>query len=156
MKKILISCISLIFVFCLTACGSKTESTKVDATKSVSSASSAESVKLDYDLTSFNFTMYNSQYINIIENFNQYKGDLIRIKGTFLVEETENRNYYACKQNDTSACCSPGFEFRLKDTSLKYPEEYPKQNTEITVQGYLSSYNEGENVYYELTDAEIL
>ena len=125
-------------------------------TETVSTVSEVSEDKIDYDLSSLSTTMAYSQVSEMTNNSSKYLGKRVKIKGTFLVEETEQRNYYACHIKDATACCSVGFEFVLKDTAKSYPNDYPSVNDEITVEGTFHSYKEGENTYYELIDAILI
>ena len=51
-------------------------------------------------------------------------------------------------------CCSQGIEFVL-DGDPKYPDDYPKLDTNITVSGEFNYYKEGVNIYCQLLHAEI-
>ena len=46
------------------------------------------------------------------------------------------------------ACCSSGLEFKLADTSLVYPDDYPADNTEVTVEGKLETYKDSPDAPY--------
>ncbi|MCQ2455223.1 MAG: hypothetical protein MJ090_03685 [Clostridia bacterium] len=114
-----------------------------------------KSDKIDFDISNFNFTMAFSQISEMKQNKSKYLGKRIKVKGIFEGEEAPSRNYYYCIVKDTTACCSEVLEFVLRDTSLTYPKDYPKSQSEIVVDGIFHSYKEGTDEFFELTDAVI-
>ncbi|MBQ4248320.1 MAG: hypothetical protein II703_06975 [Ruminococcus sp.] len=129
------------------------------AEKSTSDESSRETVsydKIDTDLSAMNDTMAYAQFVNIITDPDKYKGKTIKAKGTFAVAEENGNTYFACMLTDATACCSQPLEFVLADTGRKYPADYPALESQITVVGKFGMYNEGANVYYHLTDAQLV
>ena len=56
---------------------------------------------------------------------------------------------------DSSACCSTGLDFVLKD-EYKYPKDYPEVGETITVAGKFEMYRDGDEVFCHLVDADIL
>ena len=154
MKRLFSIILIVLIVLSVSACKGEEKST--ENTKDTETVSTVSEDKIDYDISTLSTTMAYSQVSEMINNSSKYLGKKVKIKGAFLVEETEQRNYYACHIKDATACCSVGFEFVLKDTSKSYPTDYPSVNDEITVEGIFHSYKEGENTYYELRDAVLL
>ncbi len=150
MKKFIAIILAVFFIIPLVACNGK------DEEKTEDNNSSSVSGSIDYDLSKLSTTMAYSQVVEMTNNSSKYLGKRVKITGTFIVEETPQRNYYSCLINDQTACCSVGFEFVLKDTNKSYPDDYPQSNGEITVEGIFNRYNEGEKTYYELIDAVLL
>ncbi len=111
--------------------------------------------KVDVDLTKLNSTMVYSQVNDMITSPEKYTGQTVRMNGKFVVLEETQRNYYACIIADATACCSKGIEFMLNNDYLKYPDEYPKAETNVTVSGVFDVYYEGENRYVQLIKAVI-
>lgn len=83
----------------------------------------------------------------------EYFGKTVKIESSFAVYEGESKNYYACIIADATACCSQGFEFVCAD-DLSYPEDYPKLESEITVQGIFDTYVEDSYTYCQLIDVK--
>ena len=108
--------------------------------------------KCDIDLTTLNTTVAYSQLSNMWQTPDDYMGKIIKIRGTFGVITDNGRNYYSCNIGDATACCSLFLEFILKD-DLKYPDEYPQVDTEITVMGEFETYLENGNIFCQLKDA---
>ena len=119
---------------------------------SAETASKAEKAKCDYDLTKMNTTMAYSQVNNFWTAPDDYMGKIIKIRGTFKVITDNGRNYYSCNIGDATACCTAFLEFVLKD-DLKYPDDYPKPDEEITVMGEFETYLENGNVFCQLKNA---
>ena len=157
MKRLLFIILTILITLSFASCKGEEKSTEdTNDNETVSTVSEVTEDKIDYDISRLSTTMAYSQVSEMTTNSAKYLGKRVKIKGTFLVEETEQRNYYACHIKDATACCSIGFEFVLKDTSKIYPNDYPSVNDEITVEGIFHSYKEGENTYYELIDAVLL
>ena len=177
MKKLSLVISALIIMLSFSACGDSTANrTSKNNTKTVadilndatdnnsannsdvdksSIEASAESVKCDIDLTSMNTNMVYAEVSNMMSSPDQYIGKTVKMKGAFSVYQADTRNYYACIIADATACCSSGIEFVLKGTR-KYPDEYPKEGTEITVAGKFETYLEGEYKYCQLSDAVLV
>lgn len=150
---------SLIIILIATFSGCKktgNEDVNISNEITFSEKTSEISNYIDCDLSIMSTTMAYSQAVEITNNYKNYIGKVIKMKGNFSVQKAETRNYYFCNIGDVTACCSSGFEFSLSDTSLVYPDDYPKDNEEITVIGTFSTYFEGEKEYIELKDARII
>ena len=84
----------------------------------------------------------------------EYMGKTVKMKGPFNVTELGDNRYFACIIPDATACCSTGIEF-VWAGDHSYPEDYPKQNTEITVTGTFTTYKEGKSQYLQLKNADV-
>ncbi len=148
MKKFLIFLICFTLLFAFAGCGEKENSTTTNAeTKNTNADISI------IDLSAMSTTMAYSKAVEMSNNRKDYIGKHIKISGKFDVVAGDTRNYYICNVGDATACCNAGFEFALADSNLKYPDDYPNINDEITVEGTFSTYLEGEDEYIELKDA---
>ena len=115
----------------------------------------AEAIALDdveIDMTEMNSTMVYSQVYDMLQSPDDYLGKTVKMSGAFAVYEGDARNYYACIIADATACCSQGIEF-VMDGDLKYPEDYPALNAQITVSGVFDTYYEGATRYVQLIHA---
>lgn len=118
---------------------------------------------VDVDLTPLSITMLYAQVTQMNYSPQEYIGKRVKTVGQFayypMADENgnpiEGQGYYVCLVNDSTACCSSGLEFILKGDP-KYPEDYPKQNSVITVAGEFQTYYEGEYMYSHLVNAEIV
>jgi uncharacterized membrane protein YcgQ (UPF0703/DUF1980 family) len=92
----------------------------------------------------------------MMTNPDSYKGKSVRAKGTFsyFKDDATGKEYFAVLVQDATACCAQGIEFVLKG-DYKYPQDYPEQDTEITVSGRFDCYSEGEYSYIQLLDADM-
>ena len=108
----------------------------------------------DVDLTTLSSTMVYSEVYQMMINPEDYLGRLIRMHGTFRVYETPQRNYYACIVTDATACCKQGIEFVL-DGDYSYPEDYPEEDSNITVSGIFDIYYEGDKKFCQLIHAQM-
>jgi hypothetical protein len=89
----------------------------------------------------------------MVYNGDNYFSKKVKVKGPFsYFKEDDGREFFAVLVSDATACCSQGIEFVLKEES-KYPDDYPKIGTDITVVGDFNYYKEDYNTYIQLTDA---
>lgn len=105
----------------------------------------------DVDLTQLSSTMVYSEVYNMVSAPNDYKGKVIRAKGRAASAKAGNNTYYAVIIADATACCAQGLEYVLKDGS-----PYPKDGSEITVEGVFGTYKEGDMTYCVLNDARLI
>lgn len=142
----------------LSESSSSSESSFTAQTQAESSSKETENKydKIDTDLSAMSETMAYAEFVNIINSPDKYKGKTIKAKGTFAVAEENGNTYFACMLTDATACCSQPLEFVLSDAARQYPADYPAFDSEITVVGKFGMYNEGANVYYQLSDAQLL
>ena len=120
----------------------------------LSSCGSRGGGDVDVDLTLLSSTMVYSEVLNMLQNPDEYVGKTVRMEGAFAVTETPARNYYQCIIQDATACCSNGIEF-AQPGEVKYPDDFPPLETEITVVGRFETYTEGNSVYIQLADAQV-
>lgn len=111
---------------------------------------------IDVDLTLLNSIMVYSEVYNMMVTPEDYIGKIVKMKGNFVVYEDEaaGKNYYAVIIADATACCSQGLEFIWKGEH-SYPDDYPEQDTTITVVGRFQTYEENGNLYCHLVDADL-
>lgn len=169
MKKWLCIVLTLLMAVSLFGCSAKAESGKEGAQPAVSEGlpvyyvKEADVGKVDVDLTPLSITMLYSQIYNMCSDPQQYIGKRVKTVGTFTYVQMYDMNgqpdpdavYYICTVTDTTACCQSGLEFVLKGDP-KYPEDYPKENSVITVVGEFQTYMEGTSMYCHLVDAQIV
>lgn len=157
MKKII--ALLLLMVLALTSCSGKEKNdteTKATEPKAVAAAE-ADKGSYDIDLSAFSTIAAYSEISNMIKSPTKYMGKSIKVKGVFATagSEESGKVYFACVIKDETACCNQAIEFVLAD-KRKYPDEYPKVGSEITVAGNFATYYEGEKMYIELRDAVLL
>lgn len=111
---------------------------------------------IDVDLTQLSSTFVYSEVYNMMVEPDKYVGKTIRMTGAFNVYEDEKTKkiYYSCLISDATACCQQGIEFELKGKH-KYPDDYPKQDEEITVTGEFEIYKEDGEDYCRLKNAKM-
>ncbi len=110
---------------------------------------------IDIDLTVMSATMVYSQVSDIMADPDAYVGKIVKMKGLLTVfhSEESNKDYFGCLIQDATACCAQGIEFELAG-DYQYPEDYPPENTEITVVGVFDTYIEGIGLYCTLRNAQ--
>lgn len=152
MRKILLLCLLL----SLTGCKEQKPRYYLDNPLMKAKAELAEKEKNKYrneeilDLTKMSSIMADSYLTRIIDNYSSNEGKKIKIKGTYFpyTDSKTNITYHSCIFQ--SSCCPKGLEFELKE-GIKYPEE----NQEIYVLGEFSTYQEGQNTFYILKNADL-
>ncbi len=106
----------------------------------------------DIDLTTMSSTMVYSQVSNMVSKPSDYKGKVVKAKGTCGVyaDSRTGKKYYSVIIQDATACCSQGLEFVLKDG------KYPSKGKSITVEGTFRTYRENGYIYCQLADAKLI
>ena len=85
-------------------------------------ASTNDSVKVDFDFTRMNATMRATYMYRLAAMPGEFEGKTIRVSGTLLtrVDEEDGKRYFGCLLGDPGgcSCCSPGgvLEFVPKGT----------------------------------------
>ncbi len=148
MKKLILIISALVLVAVLTACGGKTVATGTTET----AAKAAQNI--DVDLTQMSSTMIYSEVQNMMLKPADYVGKTVRMQGAFSVSEIGENRYFACIIKDATACCAQGIEFDWAGDH-SYPADYPKDGSDITVTGEFTTYNEGQQQYCQLKNAEL-
>lgn len=148
MKKLILILSALVLVAVLTACSSKTVATGTTET----AAKAAQSI--DVDLTQMSSTMIYSEVQNMMLKPADYVGKTVKMQGAFSVSEIGENRYFACIIKDATACCAQGIEFDWAGDH-SYPADYPKDGSDITVTGEFTTYNEGQQQYCQLKNAEL-
>jgi len=92
--------------------------------------------KIDIDLTKLSKTMVYSAVFDILENPAEYRGKVIKFRGTYAAfhDPAKNEYHHACVIMDETACCMQGMEFELSD------RKYPPTESEITLIGKFDTY----------------
>jgi len=97
---------------------------------------------VDFDFTSMNATVRTAYAYRLGVNPREFEGKTVRISGSFLtlVDKKDGKRYFACMMGNSGgcACCAPGgvLEFEPKG-SLKWPDDFPRAESRITVSGLL-------------------
>ena|GEM_PF-548040 len=122
--------------------------TKKDDYENKSDLSTTEGV--DIDLTLLSSTLVYAEVYNMMYYPEDYVGKIIKMKGSFNVyTDTEKGiDYLAVLVADATACCQQGLEFTWE--GHKYPEDYPKMGTEMTVTGEVELYEEDGFMYLRI------
>lgn len=109
---------------------------------------------IDIDLTELSSTMVYSEVYNMITEPDTYLGKVIRMEGPFAFfhDDATDKYYYACIISDATACCSQGIEFEPVNAKV-FPDDFPEQDTVVTVTGTFDTYEENGYVYCTLRDA---
>ena len=156
----------LLIAMLLTGCASKQEptptteeaaiettiATTIETTAETTAETSAAASER-IDLTGMSSTMMMAQVTAMQNEPESFLGKTVKMQGTFLVGEGEDRNYYYCLVADAAACCQQGVEF-LWDGHV-YPDDYPEPGTEIIVEGIFDTYWEDGYQHMQLINATL-
>ena len=90
---------------------------------------------VDYDLTNMNKDMVYAAFYQLMVEPDKYIGKTLCIDGLYYTGQNEKTGtyYHYSIIKDALACCSQGLEFVWGDVSHVYPDEYPKDETEMQV-----------------------
>ena len=93
---------------------------------------------------------------DMVQNPADYEGKTVKITGTFAVMEGEQEGeyYFGCLVKNGDGDLTQGLEFVLSGEHA-YPEDYPQEGAEITVEGVFETYIEGDKLFCRLTDASM-
>ena len=105
---------------------------------------------VDVDLTLLSSTLVYAEVYNMMYYPEDYVGKIIKMKGSFNVytDTKKGIDYLAVLVADATACCQQGLEFTWE--GHKYPEDYPKMGTEMTVTGEVELYEEDGFMYLRI------
>lgn len=146
---------------CGGANGAPQENTQADTQAAAEGGSEAGTAQgnadVDYDLTSMSSDMVYATVYQMMVDPDAYIGKTLCMDGLYYAayDEVSKKYYHYCLIQDAAACCAQGLEFVWGDGSHVYPDEYPKENEEVRVQGVFETYQEDgdSNLYCRLKDA---
>ena len=185
MKKAFCLLLALLLLVALTACGGNTEGAARQGSGTVSMSGTVDQVlenagkedasarketaapaaaepapaaqpaperTIDVDLTKLSATMVYSEVYNMVSEPDAYIGKVVRMAGTAASTyyDVTDRTYHAIIIADATACCAQGIEYELPE-GLSYPAD----DTEATVTGVFSTYDEFGRTYVYLEDATL-
>ena len=112
---------------------------------------------IDYDLTKLSSDLIYAEVYNMMIFPKEYIGRTVKVSGVFTVyyDEAKDKYHFACFVSDAAACCQQGIEFILEGDNV-YPEDYPTEGSEITIQGVFGTYEEDGGTYWSLTGARFI
>lgn len=123
-------------------------------------AAAGFSARPDMDLTKDTAEMIYAAMFQFGADPDHYTGKTVRISGKYhaLFDDRTGKYYHYCLVEDAAACCVRGIEFVWEQADRVYPDDYPKENVPITVEGTFSTYKEEgiETLYSRLSDAKLL
>ncbi len=110
---------------------------------------------IDIDLTKGNANLVYAQVYSMMYTPEEYIGKKVKMQGqfTFYQDKATGKYYYACFISDAAACCTQGIEF-IPSKKVKYPDDFPKVGSEISVTGVFYTYKEGDDTFAALKDAK--
>ncbi len=107
---------------------------------------------VDVDLTQMSATLVFAEVSNIMYMPDDYVGKIIRMTG-MAVSSTDPETgitYHAVIIRDATACCASGLDYVLAEG-----QEYPPDETDVTVTGEFELYEENGLCYAQLRDATL-
>ncbi len=106
--------------------------------------------KIDVDLTKLSKTMVYAEVYHMVSKPEDYVGKIVKVKGVLAVAQDEDTGTYytAVLIADAAACCQQGLEFEW--TGHKYPKDFPKVGSKISLTGKFTTYEENGMTYIRI------
>ena len=113
------------------------------------------SADADVDLTGSATVAFAALYAMMAEP-ESYMGQTVCLRGTFSTYEDpfSGNRFYGCVITDVTACCTQGMEFEPAAEYI-FPEDFPEENSEITVFGTFDTYEKNGYTFCILRDAKV-
>ena len=107
------------------------------------------------DLSVLSGTVVYAEVFHMVTEPEDFLGKTIRVKGIYLssYSEAADKRYFNCLIPDATACCAQGVEFEPK-AGYAYPDQFPPEESVITVTGTFDTYLEEGYQYCVLRDAD--
>lgn len=134
---------------CLIFCCSCGQSAPSEEPTRLSVSTASNSAEVDVDLTQISDTVRFAELYNITLDPKSHEGKTIRMSGQFreFPYLEGGQTYYAVVVQDAGACCIQGLEVVLDEESTA---SYPENDSMVTVEGTLETYESGTIVYSRL------
>lgn len=99
---------------------------------------------VDVDLTVLSPTMIFAEVYNMMATPDDYVGKVVKISGKYysVTDKEDGKTYFYVLIKDATACCEQGMEFIWDEGTHAYPEEYPAEESEVTITGIFNYYVE--------------
>ena len=150
MKRGMLVLLLLAAALALSACGGQ-----ADEVGEAAPTQKAER-PVDLDLSALSGTVVYSQVYDMMTEPENYLGQRVKVKGNFSYFQDSGtlNEYFAVVIADATACCAQGMEF-VWAGEHSYPRDYPPEDSEITVVGTFSTYDEDGYTYIQLADSDV-
>ena len=146
MKKVLF--VLLIFSVVLISSCSKNKTAVIEETQPESEPKQEPAPKIDYDLTNMGYNMLSGITFEMLIEPEKYVDKTVKISGQFYTEVEEGIRYYSVIIWDATLCCPAGMDFIPPET-MQFPDDFPTEETQITVTGILrENVEEGNLLFY--------
>ncbi len=139
MKKILITIFAL-SLFLISSC-SKNKAVVIEKPQTEAAP------KIDFDLSNMNYNMISSITFEMLIEPEKYTDKTVKISGQFYTEVEEEVRYYSAIIWDATLCCPAGMDF-IPPATMKFPDDFPPEETHITVTGILRENPEDGNLLF--------
>ena len=96
--------------------------------------------KINFDFTKMNYNMATGIVFDMMIDPETYKNKTAKIKGQFTTEVHEGNRMFAVIVWDSGGCCPTGLGI-VPLEEKKYPDDFPKEGSEVTVTGTLEILN---------------
>ena len=115
---------------------------------------------VDYDLSLMSPDMVYASVYQLMNDPSEFEGKVFRMEGIYYASyfEVTEKIYHYVIVEDAAACCAQGIEFVWGDGSHVYPDEYPKNESRVMVEGTFETYREENDsrLYCRLRDAKMV
>ena len=110
--------------------------------------------KIDYDLSNMNYNMLSAITFEMLVEQEKYADKTVKICGQFYTEVENDIRYYSVIIWDATLCCPAGMDFIPPET-MKFPEDFPPEETKITVTGILRENPQDGNLIFYADKVEL-
>ena len=152
MKKFLAVLLVLVVALTLAGCGEDEQAS--GGSEAAKSEQTEAKSAIDIDLYDAGYTLAYPEIYSMYVSPSTYIGKVVRLKGTFLVNDETNPSYFFCMIYDPTGCCSISMEFVLGEAAA-YPADFPALGSTISVTGTFATYYEGIQLYCHLVNSTV-
>ena len=144
----------IIIIFIIVSCSKN--STNQSNSIPQSNISNESSQKYDFDFTGMSYNVLSGVLFDILIAPEKYVDKTIKVAGQFNTQIHEGKRYFSVIKWDSTGCCPAGIDF-IPPENMKFPEDFPENNAEITVCGQMVMMGQGdEESLYLVADKVLL
>lgn len=148
----------LFFVGCRQSPETSTKATEIITQLNVPAVPNADfsDRSFDIDMSAMKTQLAYLQITNMMIDPEQYTGKTVKMTGTFAHTYDNNLqcDFFVCYIPDETACCTQSLEFVING-DYSYPDDYPPDESTITVAGTFEKYIRDGYDLFRLNNAEI-
>lgn len=143
----------LLIILLISGCSKKTpDFREISEAQEISS----HTQNFDFDFTGMSYNVLSGVLFDILVTPEKYKNKTVKVAGNFNTQVHEGKRYFSVIKWDATGCCPAGIDF-IPPENMKYPEDFPENDAEITVCGRMILMGQGdEEALYLVADKVLL